>query len=90
MPNIFLKVKAWKLSWLQRAIIKPENSWVVIVNELLPNMRLPDLLHCDIDVKNPFLETLPNFCRNIIQTWFTLKENSHPIMSRIFFIRLFG
>ena len=78
MPNIFLKVKAWTLSWLQRAIIKPENNWVIIVNELLPNMRLPDLLNCDIDLKNPFLETLPNFYRNIIHTWFSMKPTFSP------------
>ena len=41
-------------------------------------MRLPDLLHCDIDIKNPFLATLPNFYRNIIHTWFTLKQKLSP------------
>ena len=74
MPNIFLKVKAWQLSWLQRAYSKPNVNWVLIVNELLPNIKLPELLHCDINVNNPFIETLPAFYKDIISTWCRIKE----------------
>ena len=58
MPHTCPKVKAWTRLLLQFAYIKQENSWVIIVNERLPNIRLPDLLHYYTDVKIPFLQKI--------------------------------
>ena len=74
MPNIFLKVKAWQLSWLQRAIIKPTNNWVCVVNELLNNITLQHLVHCELEGDHKLLQKLPTFYKEIFNTWFTLKE----------------
>ena len=35
MPNTFLKVKAWWLSWLIRAIRSLASSWVCVVTEIM-------------------------------------------------------
>ena len=74
MPNIFLKVKAWQLSWLQRAIIKPLNNWVSVVNELLKDITLQHLVHCGLQKDHKLLQNLPTFYKEIITTWFELKE----------------
>ena len=79
MPNIFLKVKAWQLAWLQRALKKPNTNWAVIVNELIPNIKLTDLMHCNLDAKHHFIETLPIFYKDIICTWFNLKRQFRAV-----------
>ena len=78
MPNIFLKVKAWQLSWLQRALRKPDSNWVLIVNELIPNMKLTDLLHCKLDPNHNVINSLPIFYKDIVCTWFKLKSSFSP------------
>ena len=74
MPNIFLKVKAWQLAWLQRAVKSPTNNWVIIVNELLQKLTLPQLVHCDLDANHSFMISLPPFYKEILTTWFQLKR----------------
>ena len=74
MPNIFLKVKAWQLAWLQRALRNPQNNWVIIVNELIPQFKLTDLLYCNLDLKHPYIDLLPVFYQDIIRTWFKLNK----------------
>lgn len=74
MPNIFLKVKAWQLAWLQRAVRSPNNNWVIIVNELLQKLTLPQFVHCDLEANHPFMISLPTFYKEILTTWFQLKR----------------
>ena len=75
MPNIFIKVKAWQLSWLLRAVKKPNSAWLSIVNEILAKMKLQDLIHCDLEKNMPLLLRLPVFYQNILHSWIELKPH---------------
>ena len=44
MSNIFLNVKAWQLTWLKRAVLKPYSTWVLINNEMLKNITFPEVI----------------------------------------------
>ena len=74
MPNIFLKVKAWQLSWLTRAIKSPESSWVCVVDELMRKGNLIDTIRGNLDKRDKFLQCVPQFYRNILCTLYDLKE----------------
>ena len=74
MPNIFLKVKAWQLSWLRRAYLNPNANWVKVVNSLLTNIRIKDLLSCQVTDLTCIL-SLPSFYQNILKTWFNLRKS---------------
>ena len=66
MPNIFLKVKAWQLSWLTRAIKSPESSWVCVVDEIMRKANLIDTIRGHLDKRDKFLQCVPQFYRNIL------------------------
>ena len=66
MPNIFLKVKAWQLSWLTRAIKSPESSWVCVVDEIMRKANLIDTIRVSlinaINSYSVFLSFTEIFC----------------------------
>ena len=74
MPNLFLKVKAWQLSWLTRAIKIPESSWVCVVDEIMRKANLIDTIRGHLDKRDKFLQCVPQFYRNILYTLYDLKE----------------
>ena len=74
MPNIFLKVKAWQLSRLTRAIKSPESSWVCVVDEIMRKANLIDTIRGHPDKRDKFLQCVPQFYRNILCTLYDLKE----------------
>ena len=74
MPNVFLKVKAWQLTWLRRCFSNPESSWLIIINNILESIRLQELVHGSFDKDSSILNKLPPFYRNIMLTWIELKH----------------
>ena len=74
MPNIFLKVKAWQLSWLTRAIKSPESSWVCVVDEIMRKANLIDAIRGHLDKRDKFLQCVPQLYRNILCTLYDLQE----------------
>ena len=82
MPNIFLKVKSWQLSWLVRAIKNPESSWVCIVNNIMRRAKLIDSIRGYPDKDDNFLQCVLQFYRNALFTLYDLKEHfgiNHPV-----------
>ena len=77
MPNIFLKVKAWQLTWLKRAVLKPHSTWVLINNEMLKNITFPEVISNQMNMNSRVFGTLPIFYKNILQNWFDLKQYSN-------------
>ena len=75
MPNIFLKVKAWKFSWLKRAMLNPDSAWVATLNELTEKVSFTDLLKANPLLNSPLLNKLPIFYKEILTTWYELKDN---------------
>ena len=59
MPNAFLKVKAWQLSWLRRGLSNPESSWLIIINNILESIHLQDLVYGSFDQNSSILLKLP-------------------------------
>ena len=91
MPNIFLKVKAWQLSWLTRAIKSPESSWVCVVDEIMGKANLIDTIRGHLDKRDKFLQSVPQFYRNILFTLYDLKEKvciNQPFDQRIWIIKI--
>ena len=74
MPNIFLKVKAWQLIWLTRAIKSPESSWVCVVDEIMHKANLIDMIRSHLDKCDKFLQCVPQFYRNTLCTLYDVKE----------------
>ena len=81
MPNIFLKVKAWQLSWLRRTLKNPENSWVCVLNSIIHKVKLRDLILGNLNKNDKFLQSVPTFYRKILCTLYDMKqveEANHP------------
>ena len=73
MPNIYLKVKAWKLMWLKRAIIYEHRKWVAVLNTILKDLNFTDLLQTSPVKENIYVQKLPKFYQNIIKDWASIK-----------------
>ena len=84
MPNIFLKVKAWQMSWLLRAVKKPNSGWLLIINDILSKIKLQDLIYCDIGANEPVLLRLPVFYQTILLSWQELKQNKYITVHKIY------
>ena len=65
MPNIFLKVKSWQLSWLKRAANLP---WLNITNELLPGYNLTQLINSNFNLNHKSTVNLPFFYKNLVES----------------------
>ena len=74
MPNIFLKIKSWQLSWLKRSIINPNAQWLVVINKLLDSVKLQDLMSSSLDKNSSVLQKLPTFYKNILLNWNEVKN----------------
>ena len=75
MSNIKLKMKAWQLSWLKRAVLFPDLPFVHILNEIIVDMDFNDLIKCRLDKKNIMLKRLPQFYAEILCQWNSLRED---------------
>lgn len=69
MPNIFVKTKAWRLSWLKRAANNRQSKWVQILDSILGTVSFIDLLYTDFIKGNAEVAKLPNFYKEIIGVW---------------------
>jgi hypothetical protein len=74
MPNIFLKVQSWQLSWLKRSIINQNAQWLVVINKLLVSVKLQDLMSSSLDKNSSILQKLPTFYKNILINWNEIKN----------------
>ena len=66
MPNIYLKVKSWKLMWLKRALANEHRKWVAVLNTILKDLNFTDLLQTSPVKENIYIQRLPKFYQNII------------------------
>ena len=64
MPNIFLKVKAWQLTWLKRAVLKPHSTWVLINNEMLKSITFPEVISNQMNLNSRVFGKLPICLQN--------------------------
>ena len=69
MPNIFVKIKAWRLSWLKRAVNNRTSKWVLILDTILGTLSFTDLLYTDFIKGNAEVAKLPNFYKEIMGFW---------------------
>jgi len=75
MPSIFLKAKSWKIMWLKRALLYPDRKWVMILNALLKDIKFNDLLRTNVlGNENFLLQRLPNFYKEAITDWKSIKH----------------
>ena len=76
MPNIFMKVKAWKLSWLKRAAQHKDFKWVEVLNTILGNINFCHLTNCNFIKGNKEIGKLPQFYQEILKDWINNINNS--------------
>ena len=76
MPNIYLKSKAWKVMWLKRAYLKPENDWVRILDHLLGKVKFIDFMQCNSGDKSKIQRRLPLFYQNILSDFHNISTNN--------------
>ena len=68
LPNIYEKEKAWKMTWIQRAIKNPEKFWVLLLDMQTPNIKFIDLLKIH-KPPNQLTNGLPIFYKEILGYW---------------------
>ena len=66
MPNVKLKDRAWKFTWLKRAVVNPDLSYVHIIDDFLSDLQFTDLICCRLDNKASILSKLPKFYTDIL------------------------
>ena len=76
MPNIFLKVKSWQLSWLRRAILNPQSNWAITLNGIIEKVDFSYLAQARKNLKDIKL-TIPKFYKGILETWYNIREYSN-------------
>jgi len=74
MPNIKLKVKAWKLTWLKRAVNNPTLKYIHVIDSLLGDIQFIDLIKCRLTTKSDILQCLPPFYKDIIEEWIKIRR----------------
>jgi hypothetical protein len=82
MPNIFLKVKSWQLTWLKRALLHPTSTWVQVLNCNIRKGNFRDYILGLLDKSDDSLLSIPTFYRNILNTLYDLKQSfggNHPL-----------
>ena len=73
MPNIFLKVKAWQLSWLRRAVLNPESRWVLALNGVIGEVTFGHLAQSRANLNKKEMN-LPNFYKQILKSWYDIRD----------------
>ena len=76
MPNLFLKVKSWQLSWLRRALLDPEAKWILIVNAIIDSTSFGYLAKSRTNL-NQMTSTVPEFYKEILKTWYEIREHNN-------------
>ena len=76
MPNIFLKVKSWQLSWLRRALSYPDSKWLITLNKIINSIDFRHLAQCRTNLNSTDF-AMPEFYKNIMQTWYDIRDNNN-------------
>jgi len=72
MPNIYNKVKSWRILWIKRALGNNDCAWVSILDELLDEIKFIDLIRCTDLKNNPIRSKLPPFYDELLTYWLDL------------------
>ena len=78
MPNIYIKSKAWKLSWLKRAISNKNAKWVLLLDTIIGKISFTHLMYTDFIKDNCAIAKLPQFYQNIFKDWVKNLHNNVP------------
>jgi hypothetical protein len=74
MIEIFSKVKALKLTWIKRAILSPQSTWTLIINDLINEVPFEYLIRSKS--QNQTIQSrLPTFYKNILKDWSDLNDS---------------
>ena len=73
MPNIFLKVKSWQLSWLRRALLYPDSKWLITLNKIINIIDFKHLAQSKTDL-NKIDFFVPDFYKSILKTWYDIRD----------------
>ena len=66
MPNIEIKIKAWKFIWIKRAIKNKHNAWIATIDTKLKDIKLTDLIKFSNLKNNPACKHCQFFYINIL------------------------
>ena len=73
VPQIDCYIKANKAIWAKR-LLNDEDNWVQYIKSYLPDISLKHFLKCNFN-PNDLPSYIPEFYRQVLHAWFTLKIN---------------